>query len=520
MRRLADGTLVVLVGPSASGKSTWAGEHFAADAVVSSDRLRAVVGEGEHDLTASADAFTVLDLVVAARVRRRLTTVVDTLGLDAGRRAAWLSLARAHGVPCVAVVFETEPAQCRRRNAARAHRVPAAVLTAQLEAARGVRDALVAEGFDDVLTPEPVRVVPASMASRPVRGSGGRSGRAPSSAPPSPAPPSSAPPSSGSRPVRFGLHLSAFDCPGGAAGLAEHLPRVARAAEEAGFDSLWVMDHFRQVPQVGRAWDDMLEPAVTLGALAAATSRIRLGCLVHAVGYRSLGHLAKTVATLDVLSGGRAWCGLGAGWFEAEYRAYGLDFPPAARRLDLLEDALEALPLLWGPGSPPFHGRVVDLPDTTCYPRPLAGRVPVLVGGSGERRTLRLVARHADACNLLGDADTVRHKLAVLRGHCADAGRDPAEVEVTHLSTALVARTDAGLATLVERHAPLRGVPAWRARTNPGTVEDHLVRVRSLVDAGVEHVIVALTGVWEPGTVETYGEVVRRTRERTATAAP
>jgi alkanesulfonate monooxygenase SsuD/methylene tetrahydromethanopterin reductase-like flavin-dependent oxidoreductase (luciferase family) len=160
----------------------------------------------------------------------------------------------------------------------------------------------------------------------------------------------------------------------------------------------------------------MLESYTTLGFLAGVTSRIRLGTLVTGVTHRNLAHLAKIVATLDVVSGGRALCGLGAGWFEREQRLY--DFPPADR-FAVLEDALELLPLMWGPGSPRFEGRTTTVAEATCYPRPLQERVPILVGGGGERRTLRLVARHADACNLQGDIATVRHKLAVLREWCA-----------------------------------------------------------------------------------------------------
>ena len=151
--------------------------------------------------------------------------------------------------------------------------------------------------------------------------------------------------------------------------------------------------------------------------------------------FRNVAHLGKIVATLDVLSGGRAVCGLGAGWFEAEHAAYGIPFPPARERLDLLEDALRLLPLLWGKGAPAFEGRRISVPEALCYPRPLQEHVPILVGGSGQRRTLRLVAQYADACNLQGEPDAVRAALAVLHRHCADVGRDPAEIEVTHLST-------------------------------------------------------------------------------------
>jgi len=503
MRRLADPTLVVLVGPSAAGKSAWAAAHFTPDQIVSSDRLRAMVGEGEHDLAASKDAFTLLDQIVAARVGRRLTTVIDSLGLDPERRQAWRELARRQLVPCVAVAFDTEPAECRRRNAARAYRVPAPVLSQQLAAYTETRGRLTAEGFDEVLTPEPVRLVPPEMAGAPagaVRRTTDTTG-------------ASAGPRDGDEAgPRFGLQLSSFDAPGGAATLRERMRTVAEAAEAAGFDSIWVMDHFRQLPRLGRPWEDMLESTTTLGYLAAATSRMSLGALVHGVTYRNVGLLAKAVATLDVLSGGRAWCGLGAGNNEAEHRAYGWPFPPAAERLALLEEALQALPLLWGPGTPAFSGQRVQVPEAMAYPRPLNGRVPILVGGSGERRTLRLAAQYADACNLFGDAATVRRKVEVLHRHCAEVGRDPAAVQVTHLSTALVARDVAELESEVARRRPPRRAAAWTAATNPGTVEDHLLRVQALREAGVQHLIVSLAGVWDSPAVERFGEVIAAVR--------
>lgn len=487
---VAEGSLVVLVGPSGSGKTTWAAEHFAAEQVVSSDRLRAVVGAGEHDLSASADAFAVLDLVVQARVKRRLTTVVDTLGLDADRRRVYRELAARHGVECVAVVVDTPAAECRRRNARRVPRVPAAVLTAQLRAFEEARSVVVGEGFDAVLVAGPVRVVSLAVAeaARALR--------------PAPTPgPEPAPPDAGRRPgLRFGLHLSSFEVPGGPSELGDRLRDVAARAERVGFDSLWVMDHLRQIPQLGRPWEAMPEACVTLATLAAATRTATIGCLVHCVTYRNVALLGRIVATLDVLSGGRAWCGLGAGWYEPEHLAYGWPFPPAAERLDLLEDALQLLPLLWGPGSPRFEGRRITVPEAMCYPRPLAGRVPILVGGGGERRTLRLVARHADACNLTGDLAAVRRKVEVLRGHCADVGRDPTEVEVTHLSTVST--------------GPATGGRSGRGRSLVvrGTVDDHVLRVRALAEAGVGHVIVSLDGVWDGAALERFGEVIAAVR--------
>jgi alkanesulfonate monooxygenase SsuD/methylene tetrahydromethanopterin reductase-like flavin-dependent oxidoreductase (luciferase family) len=191
------------------------------------------------------------------------------------------------------------------------------------------------------------------------------------------------------------------------------------------------------------------------------------------VTYRNLAHLAKIVATLDVLSGGRALCGLGAAWFEREHQLYGWDFPPAAGRYALLEDALELLPLMWGPGSPPFAGRTVSLPATTCYPRPLQERVPIWVGGGGEKDTLRLVAKHADGCNLFGEPETVAHKVAVLHGHCARYDRDPAEVRVTHLGTASLL---AGSVARPHEHA--------------GSLDEQVGRYRELAEAGVQTAVV------------------------------
>lgn len=469
--RLPEPCLVVLVGASGAGKSWWAGGQFAAGCVVSSDGLRGVVGEGEHDLRASQDAFDVLDLVVDRRCRRGLTTVVDSTGLDPKLRQRWLAIARKHGRPAFAVVFATPDAVCRARNRERSRPLPSKVLTGQLRAVAEVDAALAGEGWDGVLAPADVLLLPPQFVDAPA------ARRRQQEDP---------------MPLEFGLQVSQFSGLGATAEQAERLAALAAAAEEAGFTSLWVMDHFLQIPSVGREWEDMLESYTTLGFLAGRTSTLRLGTLVTGVTYRNLAHLAKIVATLDVLSGGRAMCGLGAAWFEREHKLYGWEFPPVGRRYELLEDALELLPLMWGPGSPPFEGRTTTVPAATCYPRPLQERVPIWVGGSGERRTLRLVAQHADGCNLFGDAATVRHKVEVLHRHCATVDRDPAEIRVSNLTSASVV-------------APGED----RRDANAGTVDEQVGRYRAYAEAGVQTAVVGLDGLGpEPDGVTRFADVI------------
>jgi alkanesulfonate monooxygenase SsuD/methylene tetrahydromethanopterin reductase-like flavin-dependent oxidoreductase (luciferase family) len=210
-----------------------------------------------------------------------------------------------------------------------------------------------------------------------------------------------------------------------------------------------------------------------------------------------------------VLSGGRAACGLGAAWFEREHRAYGWSFPPLKDRYAVLEDALQLLPLLWGPGSPSFEGRTIRVAEAMCYPRPLQNRIPILVGGQGERRTLRLVARYADACNLRGDPATVRHKVAVLSRHCEEAARAPETVRVTHLSTALVGRDQAEVDQSVDALRPKGTSPeAYRTWANAATVEDHIGRFRELAEAGVVEAIVSLPDLSTTAPVERFGTVI------------
>ena len=309
--------------------------------------------------------------------------------------------------------------------------------------------------------------------------------------------------------MRIGLQIPSFTWPEGTEGIGPTLAQIGRTADEAGFASLWVMDHFFQIRGVGSVEEPMLEGYSALSYLAGVTERAKLGTLVTGVVYRYPGILVKTATTLDVLSGGRAVCGLGLGWFAAEHRAYGWAFPSIDERYALLEDALQCLPLLWGKGTPSFEGRVLHVPEALCYPRPLQDRLPILVGGNGERRTLRLAATYADACNIIGELDVVDRKIGALRAHCEAVGRDPAEVEVTQLSTTLVGRTGSEVAALLERLRPRRtSAERFAASVNAGTVDDQIGRFRALANQGVGTAIVSLPDLDDTDPIERFGQVI------------
>lgn len=227
--------------------------------------------------------------------------------------------------------------------------------------------------------------------------------------------------------MRLGVHLVGFGGRDAVAAIAPMLADVGAAAEEAGVDNLSLMDHYLQMDMLGGAHEPMLEGYVGLGFLAAHTSTVELQLLMTGVTYRHPGLLAKIVSSLDVLSGGRAALGIGAAWYEREHRAYGVPFPSLAERFERLEETLRIVRQMWSEDDGPFEGRHFRLAETICSPQPLHP-VPVMVGGGGERKTLRLVAVHADACNLVVGGDTtpddVRHKLAVLRAHCEREGTD------------------------------------------------------------------------------------------------
>ncbi len=286
------------------------------------------------------------------------------------------------------------------------------------------------------------------------------------------------------------LHLTRFDF-----GTARRtgLATVARTAEEVGFAGIWLMDHLEQIPQVGRTWDDLPDPWTTIAWLGAQTTRVRLGSLVTPVTFRPMAVLAKAVATADQLSGGRVTCGLGLGWYEGEHTRLGVPFPDRDRRYALLADHLRGLPVLWGPGQKPFEGEVMALPKATSYPRPVQERLPLLVGGNGPRRTLRLAAEHADAINLQGDLAAIRAGVEALRGHLAELDRDPAEVRVTARVQGLCRPSASALEAAVAELAPASASALeWGASVGAGTTRDHVSRLRALEEAGVDEVMVSV----------------------------
>jgi alkanesulfonate monooxygenase SsuD/methylene tetrahydromethanopterin reductase-like flavin-dependent oxidoreductase (luciferase family) len=250
------------------------------------------------------------------------------------------------------------------------------------------------------------------------------------------------------------------------------------------------MDHLIQIPQVGRAWDPIPEPWVTLGHLAALDTDLRLGTLVSPVTLHHAGVLAKQVATLDVLSGGRAFCGLGAGWFGREHEGFGLTMPPPRERLDGVEATIETMRALWAPGTKVFVGKHVSLPETTCYPRPL-GDVPIVVGGSGAR-TLRIAGELANACNVSSDENLLGDRIETVRRHAKAAGRPSDAVAITVLDVALVGSSRDDTARRVERLRGRTPATTYAARHHAGEAAAHAARYERLREFGVDAVFLAL----------------------------
>jgi F420-dependent oxidoreductase-like protein len=287
--------------------------------------------------------------------------------------------------------------------------------------------------------------------------------------------------------MRFGLQIYSFTWPGGPGAIGPTLARVARSADEAGFGSIWVMDHFWQIGGPGSETEPMLEGWTALGFMAAHTERARLGLMVGGVHYRNPGLWVKAATTLDVLSGGRAWLGLGAGWNRDESLGLGFGFPETRTRFEMLEDTLEIAHQMFegerGTESG-FRGkqfsaeRLLNVPQSLSRPR-----VPIMIGGGGEKKTLRLVARYADASNMFGDPDSLRHKYQVLAEHCEAVGRPYEEIERTTLQS-------------VSLFSP----NAWRS--SPETPDQLVDRFGRLGEAGVQQVIINTNDVHNPDAID------------------
>ena len=284
------------------------------------------------------------------------------------------------------------------------------------------------------------------------------------------------------------VHVVSFDFPGGPASIGPTLTRIGAAAEQAGIVNLSLMDHYLQLEFMGDAESPMLEGYTSLGFLAGHTQSVELQLLVTGVTYRHPGLLGKIVATLDVLSGGRAALGLGAAWYEREHETYGVRFPPVAERFERLEETLQIVRRMWGHERGPFEGRHYQLADTVCSPAPLR-TPPVMIGGGGEKKTLRLVAKYADACNLFarpGESAALAHKLEVLQEHCAREGTDYSSIRKTILWSADADPTAADkLATDLAPYAEL------------GVTEVHVMPFKrdpvAFVEGLGEHVVPALS---------------------------
>jgi len=286
--------------------------------------------------------------------------------------------------------------------------------------------------------------------------------------------------------MKIGLQIPNFTWTAGPREIHSKLAEIAHTAEDAGFDSLWVMDHFFQIRGVGPVEAEMLESYSTLGYLAGITMNVKLGALVTGVIYRHPGLLVKTATTLDVLSGGRAYFGLGAAWFEREALALGVPFPPLGERFERLEETLQIARQMWSENNGPYNGRHFQLAETLCNPQPLARpHPPILIGGMGERKTLRLVAQYADACNLFArmGLGTIGKKLEVLKRHCDSQGRDYGEIEKTTLSTVHLAAS---------QQSP----------------KDVIEECRALASIGIQHCIFNMPNVHEIAPLEIFGREI------------
>jgi F420-dependent oxidoreductase-like protein len=287
----------------------------------------------------------------------------------------------------------------------------------------------------------------------------------------------------------FGLQLPNFTLGVPDNELFEKVVEFATTAEDAGFSSLWVMDHFYQLPPLGGGDQPMLEAYTLLGALAARTTTAQLGTLVTGVTYRNPAMLAKIITTLDIISKGRAILGIGAAWHDIEHEGLGFDFPGVKERMDRLEEAVQICRAMFKDDHATFEGRYYSIKDARNLPRPIQpGGPKIMIGGGGEKRTLKLVAQYADQCNVTGDPDMIRHKIKVIHEHCAAVGRDPSEIAITRMATLVLTDSAEQTAQTNEFLANAVGVEAVGA-FNVGQEQEIVDQVAALLEAGVDEAI-------------------------------
>jgi F420-dependent oxidoreductase-like protein len=291
--------------------------------------------------------------------------------------------------------------------------------------------------------------------------------------------------------VKFGLQHPCFTYDGEGAEIFQTLKKTALYAEKSGFDSFWVMDHFFQIPQVGKLEEPMLEGWSTISALAAVTRKIRVGTLVTGSIYRNPAVLAKMGATVDVLSNGRLFMGIGAGWFETEANAYDIPFYTVPERLKRLEEALQIIKGMWTNDRFSFRGKYYRISEALCYPKPVQKPCPpILVGGSGEKVTLKLVAKYGDACNLVGGAKTVKAKLEKLKEHCKAVGRDYDDILKTKLGLLIIGEDDKEVSLMVQRHRqPGLTDEQYSEWVTYGTPKRVIHKIQELINAGLQYLI-------------------------------
>jgi F420-dependent oxidoreductase-like protein len=307
--------------------------------------------------------------------------------------------------------------------------------------------------------------------------------------------------------MKFGIQHPNYTFDGKEGNVYETLSSRARSAEAGGFDSFWVMDHFLQIPNVGKVDEPMLEGWATIASLIGVTKRIRLGTLVTGGIYRNPALLAKMGATVDVLSGGRLFMGVGAGWFEKEAEAYGIPHYDVPERLKRLGESLQIIRGMWSHDSFSFEGKFYRVNNAICSPKPVQKpHPPILIGGSGERVTLRLVAKYGDACNLFGGTGTVRHKLEVLKEHCRVVGRDYNEILKTKLGHLVIARDGQEARSIAEAegNTPER-LDEYVLYGTPDQIKE---KIREFADAGIEYLILNVHAKREEAMLKLFAEEV------------